>query len=305
MTANGQKTTGRRAEVELPDVEYDARRAAGTWVDVLDVPKLRRRRLDPPLWWPHRVHFQALLLVTGGSGHHMVDFEHYPIERGTLIQIAPRQVHQFEADATFEAFLLIYMPLKLEEQLPNVARWPTATQFPEKDFAHVESLMRLMLELGDDDVQASPDLRPKLLVPLLHIAQAAIHASHPDAIASRFPAFESFSQLVAEHLAERRDIGWYARRLGLSTRTLSRYCQQAVGLPAKPYLDGQVLLEAKRCLAHSELTVDQVGLQLGFSEATNFVKFFKRRAGVTPGAFRHELLGGTGLGGRRYAADQS
>jgi AraC-like DNA-binding protein len=32
--------------------------------------------------------------------------------------------------------------------------------------------------------------------------------------------------------------------------------------------------------------VATIGDQLGFDEATNFVKFFRREAGLTPGAFR-------------------
>jgi len=31
-----------------------------------------------------------------------------------------------------------------------------------------------------------------------------------------------------------------------------------------------------------------IGDQLGFAEATNFVKFFRRETGLTPGAFRVE-----------------
>jgi AraC-like DNA-binding protein len=51
-----------------------------------------------------------------------------------------------------------------------------------------------------------------------------------------------------------------------------------------------VLLEAKRLLAHSTASVAAVAHQLGFSEATNFVKFFRRNAGVTPKAFRQRML---------------
>jgi AraC-like DNA-binding protein len=38
------------------------------------------------------------------------------------------------------------------------------------------------------------------------------------------------------------------------------------------------------------LPVAAVGDQLGFDEATNFVKFFRRETGLTPGAFRATQL---------------
>nr|WP_296377757.1 MULTISPECIES: helix-turn-helix domain-containing protein [unclassified Pseudonocardia] len=45
-------------------------------------------------------------------------------------------------------------------------------------------------------------------------------------------------------------------------------------------------MEAKRLLAHTDLPVAAVGRRLGFTEPTNFGKFFARLTGQTPGAFR-------------------
>ncbi len=53
-------------------------------------------------------------------------------------------------------------------------------------------------------------------------------------------------------------------------------------------MDDRVALEARRLLAHTDLTVAAVGRRLGFEETTNFVKFFVRRTGTTPGTFRQD-----------------
>ena len=50
------------------------------------------------------------------------------------------------------------------------------------------------------------------------------------------------------------------------------------------------LHKAKRLLAHTTLTVATVGTRLGFDEATNFVKFFRRATGTTPGSFRDRYV---------------
>ena len=55
---------------------------------------------------------------------------------------------------------------------------------------------------------------------------------------------------------------------------------------AKAFLVSRIVLEAKRLLAHTLLPVSTIGDQLGFDEATNFVKFFRRETALTPGAFR-------------------
>jgi AraC-like DNA-binding protein len=67
---------------------------------------------------------------------------------------------------------------------------------------------------------------------------------------------------------------------------LSRACVQVVGQTAKQLIDRRLALEAKRLLAHSQMPVAHIGHQLGFSESTNFVKFFRRLGEETPQQFR-------------------
>ncbi len=58
------------------------------------------------------------------------------------------------------------------------------------------------------------------------------------------------------------------------------------GVNAKTYLSQRITLEAKRLLAHTGAPVSRIADKLGFDEATNFVKFFRREAGCSPGEFR-------------------
>ncbi|MEZ5738657.1 MAG: helix-turn-helix domain-containing protein [Burkholderiaceae bacterium] len=71
-------------------------------------------------------------------------------------------------------------------------------------------------------------------------------------------------------------------------RSLARAALLVTDRSAKAVLTERLVLEAKRLLAHTLLPVATIGDQLGFAEATNFVKFFRREAGLTPGAFRAE-----------------
>ncbi|AOW14451.1 hypothetical protein LPB72_02990 [Hydrogenophaga crassostreae] len=59
-----------------------------------------------------------------------------------------------------------------------------------------------------------------------------------------------------------------------------------VGFTAKQVIDRRIVLEARRLLAHSQMPVAHIGHQLGFTEPTNFVKFFRRLGGETPQQFR-------------------
>jgi len=70
--------------------------------------------------------------------------------------------------------------------------------------------------------------------------------------------------------------------LGCSEKTLNRATHAVVDMSPKSLLVGRIVLEAKRLLAHSASPVAAIAADLGFEEATNFVKFFRRETGVTP-----------------------
>jgi AraC-like DNA-binding protein len=65
---------------------------------------------------------------------------------------------------------------------------------------------------------------------------------------------------------------------------------EGAGVNAKSFIASRINLEAKRLLAHTVLPIAVIGEQLGFQEPTNFVKFFKREAGCTPGQFRRRQM---------------
>jgi AraC-like DNA-binding protein len=101
--------------------------------------------------------------------------------------------------------------------------------------------------------------------------------------------FARFRALVERDFARSRDVSEYAAQLGYSPRTVSRATHEAFGVAAKEFIDRRVMLEAKRLLAHDELSATQIAAYLGFTSATNFTKFFRRHTGSTPGAFRHAV----------------
>ncbi|MFG2661621.1 helix-turn-helix domain-containing protein [Streptomyces sp. NPDC048425] len=81
----------------------------------------------------------------------------------------------------------------------------------------------------------------------------------------------------------------YAAALGYSPRSLPRATLAATGRTAKQYADDRGLLEAKRLLRHSGLAAKEVAGWLGFTDTSDFTKFFRLRTGVTPGAFGDRL----------------
>lgn len=97
---------------------------------------------------------------------------------------------------------------------------------------------------------------------------------------------QRFTSLLAMHYREHRPIDFYASELSLSAAHLNALCRRLAGQSALQLINQRLLLEAKRSLVYTAMTVNQVSDSLGFSEPAYFSRFFKRCSGVTPKAFR-------------------
>lgn len=100
-----------------------------------------------------------------------------------------------------------------------------------------------------------------------------------------------FERLLEKHYASHRDLGWYVSQLHVTGRTLARASHAVRAVSPKHLIDARVALEAKRHLMVSATSVEQIAFSLGFTEATNFVKYFKRIVGQTPEGFRQTRMG--------------
>ena len=97
---------------------------------------------------------------------------------------------------------------------------------------------------------------------------------------------QAFVHLLETHFREHLPIEHYASRLGISAAHLNALCRRLAGQSALQLINQRLLLEAKRCLVYTTMTVSQVSDSLGFSEPGYFSRFFKRGSGLSPKAFR-------------------
>jgi AraC-like DNA-binding protein len=98
--------------------------------------------------------------------------------------------------------------------------------------------------------------------------------------------FQRFQQLVDQRFAQWHQVADYASQLGYSEKSLVRAVSAVIGMTAKAFIAARINLEAKRLLVHTNAPVAAIAEKLGFDEATNFSKFFRREVSCTPAEFR-------------------
>ena len=82
-----------------------------------------------------------------------------------------------------------------------------------------------------------------------------------------------------------------AERSGLKPRTFARRFRTATGYLPMDYVHALRIEEAKQLIETESVGIDQVGFSVGYEDPTFFRRLFKRRAGLTPAAYRRKFAG--------------
>lgn len=253
--------------------------------------RARGHRINPNA--PMRPSFHHLVAVRGGRLDCSVDFAEHQLVEGDLIWVRPGQIVQFGTDlATSQGIVVLFAPGFLDDATASaaLADRPDGSSTPVRSSA----LLPLTEMLADEYHNPSglpaavriAIIRHALSILLLRIGNHGHPSSEPDAA-----AFEAFRQAVEDGFTRTHRVEDYAHQLGYSVRTLTRASQVATGHGAKHFIHERVLLEAKRLLAHTELTSTAIAGHIGMSDPTAFGKFFRHRTGETPATFRDRVRG--------------
>jgi AraC-like DNA-binding protein len=109
------------------------------------------------------------------------------------------------------------------------------------------------------------------------------HISLPDNIRLRHLA-----ENLIKNPADRRNIAYWARQVGMSERTLTRFMQREIGLTFGQWRSQlNILMAVEQLLSGS--SVQNVALDLGYDSVSAFISMFKKVLGKSPGRYLSDL----------------
>lgn len=267
---------------------------------VVVIPFMESVRLEPERLKPHYHEFFQLFFLRGEASV-MHDFQEFAVSGATLVFLSPGQVHTVNpgkgmcgTTLSFSQAFFDHLapPPSLLFDLPyfypvNVKPW---LQVPE---AEVQRLVDLFVTLQSEFDQAKPGAG-EVLRSLLHILvvwvnriYAQVHPAQETTRAAQMA--RAFHLAVEKHFRETSSVSAYAKMLGVSANHLNDTIHQQTGRAAGEVIRQRRLLDAKRLLSHSDLSVAEIGYQMGFRDPSYFSRFFRRYAEQSPEDFRSEI----------------
>lgn len=85
-------------------------------------------------------------------------------------------------------------------------------------------------------------------------------------------------------------VAWCAEQFHLTPSYFGDIVRREMGITPQAFLQTKLIDRAKSLLASQELTINEIAEELGFSYPNHFARLFRQKTGMSPSAFRKQLL---------------
>jgi AraC-like DNA-binding protein len=267
---------------------------------VVVIPFMDSVRLEPERLQPHYHEFFQVFVLNGCAAV-MQDFEEFQVTGHTLVFLSPGQVHTVAPGEGLSGTALSFSqeffdfrttPPSLLYQFPffYAAELSTRLQVPEDDPDGVLEMVPVLQNEFDAGLPGAGEvMRAALHLFLLRVNRMYARVHPGKGLSRASELLRQFHLLVEHRFRELGSVARYAEILGVSANHLQDIIREQTGRSAGEIIRQRRLLDAKRLLLHSDLSVSEIGYGLGFHDPSYFSRFFRRGAGLAPEAFRSQI----------------
>lgn len=246
----------------------------------------------------------VISIVTRGTAQWTYDHSELNVKTNDIIILPARHIFGGLKSSDDYCTTLIILGDKLLEDLRltsynyNLQQYHVSpiTSLRDESIASISQVITLMETILN---QTEPELTHKheALCGLLNIFFEFLNTfkfedNQPANNASRgLIIYNKFMDLLAEHYAREHKVNFYAERLCLTPKYMSKLINDATGCGANTWIDQYILAKAKLLLiSRKDLSVQTISQILGFPEQASFTRFFRNLAGISPRDFRNENM---------------
>ena len=249
--------------------------------------------------WTIRPHahreLHHFLLVERGGGVYSADAGRHEFAPVSLISVPLSCVHGFDFKPRTDGWIvtasgaLLRRIAREHQELACVLDEPSVTPLTSSAADPMRNLFAVLAgefrgHLPGRRVAAESWLAAILVETLrrkLELAPDAVHPRTPDSeLAARYRS------MVEEKYRAQMSIADYARALCVSTERLRLACVRSTGSAPLALLNARRLLEAKRSLLYTNMSVTLIAETCGFADPAYFSRFFTRSTGASPRSYR-------------------
>lgn len=246
-------------------------------------------------------HIKILFLPAGFKIK--IDFQAFDLQKDALLFVNPKVLIQPLNDDLNEGELIYFNRdfycIELHDQevacdgilYNNVFEVPFI-ELDSNQSANIKSIMEeIRLEMVTDDANTEEMLR--ILLKLIILKSTRIwkqqHQLAEENKQVEVQFLRKFSKLVEQHYKTHHTVADYADMLFITPKNLSKKISLLSKNTPNDIIKDRIILESKRLLAHTSLSVKEIAYSLNYEDDAYFVRFFTKHTGISPTSFRKQF----------------
>ena len=285
---------------DLPEINFENKDNPKSYFDIVKIEDLLKRELDHEINKNHLVKFYIIFFVYEGQGYHTIDFSDYNYSQGTVLLVRKDQIQKFFRSPNVKGYLLVFTEdfiishLNRMEAMKAMQLFNDSLSFPKIEFNDKEEfsdftilLKHLELEYNIKDNFSIGITRSVLHIVITKLFRIKSKKGFFVERKKYMSQFLAFQKLVEEDCFKSKKVQYYAQKMGVSSKTLNSIVNNVINdTSAKTFIDERTIMQIKRLLISTDHSIKEIAYMAGFSDPTNFFKYFKKFTGNSPEIFR-------------------
>ena len=276
--------------IELENLEFES-------IDD-DIILLDKPVIYSAFQYPFKVDVTAVIICISGTTEGYVNLKSYTTNGACLFTILPGQIMEYKSISDDFSGLFIIMSQKFTDSLmPNAAeRLPLTISVRDNPVTPLNEetidgmiryfdMLKRIIQIKDHPHRL--EVARHLTLAFFYGACVDFHKSISNSNITYHEMFmEKFLRLVQTHYKSERGLEFYANKLCVTPKHLSKVIKATSNKSANDWIDEHVTLEAKALLKSTNMTIQQISDELNFPSQSFFGKYFKRVTGMSPREYK-------------------
>jgi AraC-like DNA-binding protein len=267
-------------------------------------------------WWKQgQAHFRRswslydLIIVTNGTLYMTEDDQPYTITAGSMLLLEPGRTHfgHLPCEQNTETYYVHFShPVPPRELNSGGFEWMESLQQPTDDDhnprshamylpKHTEVVLSPLLPILDRMVEIRNHIFIRnalelhsLTAQLLLELQQVIYQTRP--MSRSLELCTRMARYLENHMQEPFSSKKLEDELHYHIDYLSRCLKKHTGMTPLQYQQHIRMERAKQMLAHTMTSIQEIAYEVGYEHSSYFIRIFRSKEGITPGAYRERFL---------------
>ena len=253
--------------------------------------------------YPHRHDFYEVLYLSGGSGYHIIDSNKYKIEPPCVFFMTPGQTHKLELSQDIDGYIFLFARdfyLLNQSDKNKLLSFPffhaVTRQNPPLLLSNTEDniFLKNLFIRGSNYVKSftATDEIIRSLLDLILLTCTQLYPREYNVLPNNkgHITVKKFMLLIEVNYQQNLKVNDYANMLSITANHLTQLVKQITGKTTNEILQEKNILEIKRQLLYTNLTVTEIASQMNFADQSYLTKYFKKCTGQTPLQYRTESM---------------